>query len=157
MRYVSWTSDNGRTCVFEGVGPYESPGPYYFRELTSDLSATAETAKAPRQDGVTTYHAALDARTINLVGSMLVYGSKSSPAPAAYDRQRAWLAQTFAPNRWGILTYHKEDETVQVRCRPLATPTIGHAGWAPTPPSTSPLPRTRPTGRAPRRPYWPWA
>lgn len=125
MRYVSWTSDNGRTCVFEGVGPYESPGPYYFRELTSDLSATAETAKAPRQDGVTTYHAALDARTINLVGSMLVYGSKSSPAPAAYDRQRAWLAQTFAPNRWGILTYHKEDEAVQVRCRPLATPTIG--------------------------------
>ena len=41
------------------------------------------------------------------------------PAPAAYDRQRAWLAQTFAPNRWGILTYHKEDEAVQVRCRPL--------------------------------------
>ena len=125
MRSVAWTSENGRTCTFEGGGPYERPGPFYFRELTSDLSATAETAKAPRQDGVTTYHTALDARTINLVGSMLVYGSRSGSARAAYDRQRAWLAQTFAPNRWGVLTYYKEDEAVQVRCRPLATPTIG--------------------------------
>ena len=61
MRSVAWISDNGRTCTFEGGGPYERPGPYYFRELTSDLSATAETSKAPRQDGVTTYHTALDA------------------------------------------------------------------------------------------------
>ena len=125
MRPVAWTSDNGRTCTFEGGGPYERPGPYYFRELTSDLSATAETSKAPRQDGVTTYHTALDARTINLVGSMLVYGSRTLSARAAYDTQRAWLAQAFAPNRWGTLTYYKEDEAVQVRCRPLATPTIG--------------------------------
>ena len=125
MRSVAWTSDNGRTCTFEGGGPYERPGPYYFRELTSDLSATAETSKAPRQDGVTTYHTALDARTINLVGYMLVYGSRTLSARAAYDTQRAWLAQAFAPNRWGTLTYYKEDEAVQVRCRPLATPTIG--------------------------------
>ena len=97
MRSVAWTSDNGRTCTFEGGGPYERPGPYYFRELTSDLSATAETSKAPRQDGVTTYHTALDARTINLVGSMLVYGSRTLSARAAYDTQRAWLAQAFAP------------------------------------------------------------
>ena len=124
MRYVSWVSDSGRVCTFEGGGPYERPGPYYFRGLTSDLGATAETVRAPRQDGVTTYHVALDARTINLTGSMLVYGNAAHPARAAYDRARAWLAQTFAPNAWGILTYYKEDEAVQVRCRPQATPTI---------------------------------
>lgn len=124
MRYVSWASDSGDVITFEGGGPYERPGPYYFKELTSDLSATAETARAPRQDGQTTYYASLDPRTINLVGSMLVWGSPSNPARAAYDRQRARLAQAFAPHRWGLLTYYKEDEAVQVRCRPLATPTI---------------------------------
>lgn len=124
MRYVSWKSDSGDMITFEGGGPYERPGPYYFKELTSDLSATAETSRAPRQDGQTTYYASLDPRTINLVGSMLVWGTSASPARAAYDRQRARLAQTFAPHRWGLLTYYKEDEAVQVRCRPLATPTI---------------------------------
>ena len=51
MRYVSWASDSGDVITFEGGGPYERPGPYYFKELTSDLAATAETARAPRQDG----------------------------------------------------------------------------------------------------------
>ncbi|OUN05497.1 hypothetical protein B5G43_12480 [Flavonifractor sp. An92] len=124
MRSVSWRSDSGRICTFEGGGPFERPGPWYFRSLTSDLSATAETAKAPRQDGVTTFHTALDAPTLNLTGSMLVYGSRRESARAAYDRQRTWLAQTFAPNRWGTLTYYREDGAVQIRCRPLATPTI---------------------------------
>lgn len=125
MRRVSWQSDNGRTITFEGQGPADSPGPYYLKELTSDLGATAETARAPRQDGVTTYYTALDARTINLEGWMWVAGDKFHPALAEYDRQRTMLHQAFAPNRWGILTYYREDGAVQVRCRPIATPTLG--------------------------------
>lgn len=124
MRHASWVSDSGLVITFEGGGPYDSPGPWYFRSLTSDLGATAESSRAPRQDGVTTWHTALDARTINLVGSMLVYGDRLHPAKAEYDRLRAWLCQAFAPNRWGTLTYYKEDAAVQVRCRALATPTI---------------------------------
>lgn len=125
MRRVAWVSDNGRTMTFEGRSPAEAPGPYYFKELTDDLGATAETARAPRQDGMTTYHVSLDNRSINLTGSMLVFGDQTHPALAEYDRQRAFLAQAFAPNRWGILTYYREDRAVQVRCRPVSTPTIG--------------------------------
>lgn len=125
MRKVSWVSDSGYTVVFNGGGPYESPGPYYLRELTSDLGATAETTRAPRQDGLTTWHVTLDNRTVNLVGSMWVFGDRLHPALTEYDRQRAYLHQAFAPNRWGVLTYHKEDGAVQVRCRASATPTIG--------------------------------
>lgn len=125
MRKVSWESENGRTILFEGLGPMDAVGPFFFKELSSDLGATAETARAPRQDGVTTYHTALDARTINLEGWMWVTGDRAHPAQAEFDRQRALLHQAFAPHRWGILTYYKEDEAVQVRCRPMATPTLG--------------------------------
>lgn len=119
MRSVAWRSDTGRTVVFDASGPY------YFRELTSDLGATAETGRAPRQDGVTTYAVSLDARTINLEGAMQIFGSAQRSALAAYDAARAWLHQTFAPNRWGTLLYYREDGAVQIRCRPVATPTIG--------------------------------
>lgn len=125
MRRISWESDNGRTITFEGEGPADSPGPFYFKSLSSDLGATAEVARAPRQDGVTTYHTALDAAGINLEGWMWVLGDSHRPALAEYDRQRAMLHQAFAPNRWGTLTYYKEDEAVRARCRPLATPTMG--------------------------------
>lgn len=120
MRSVAWISDTGRTVVFEA-----GMGPYIFKSLTSDLGATAETARAPRQDGVTTYHVALDTRTINLEGAMQIFGDRGHPALAEYDKARAWLHQTFAPNRWGTLIYYREDGAVQVRCRPIATPTIG--------------------------------
>lgn len=125
MRHVAWVSDNGRTITFEGMGPYDGGGPFFFRELTSDLGTTAETSRAPRQDGATTWHVALDSPTINLTGSMLVWGDRNHPAEAQYDRQRAYLHQALAPNRWGTLTYYKEDEAVQIRCRPVAAPTIG--------------------------------
>lgn len=121
MRRVAWVSDNGQTVVFDAAGPY------YLKELSSDLGATAETSRAPRQDGVTTWYTALDARTINLTGAMWIFGDRSNAAVAEYDRQRAKLHQAFAPNRWGTLTYYKEDEAVQVRCRPVATPSIGAA------------------------------
>lgn len=119
MRRVSWVSDSGDTVVFD------ENGPFYLKELVSDLSATAETSRAPRQDGVSTWHAALDPRDINLTGSMWVFGDRLHPARAEYDKQRARLCQAFAPNRWGTLIYHREDADVQARCRPLATPTFG--------------------------------
>lgn len=125
MRRVAWEPDSGRTITFEGDGPADAPGPLFFKNLSSDLSATAEVARAPRQDGVTTYYAALDARVINLEGWMWVTGDRNRSALAEYDRQRAVLHQAFAPHRWGTLTYYKEDEAVQVRCRPIATPTLG--------------------------------
>lgn len=118
MRSVSWTPDNGPTVVFDGNGPY------YFNTLTSDLGATAETSRAPRQDGATTYHVALDTRTINLTGSIWVLGDKTHPARAAYDAARSSLHQSMAPNRWGTLVYHRENGAVQVRCRSAATPSI---------------------------------
>ena len=120
MRSVVWIGDNGRTVAFEA-----GEGPYIFRRLTSDLGATAETARAPRQDGATTCYVALDTRTINLEGAMQIFGGPGRPALAEYDRARAWLCQALAPNRWGTLIYYKEDEAVQIRCRPMATPTIG--------------------------------
>lgn len=120
MRSVAWKSDTGRTVVFDA-----GMGPYIFKSLTSDLGATAETARAPRQDGVTTYHVSLDTRTINLEGAMQIFGDRDHPALAEYDKARAWLHQAFAPNRWGTLIYYREDGAVQVRCRPIATPTIG--------------------------------
>lgn len=125
MRRVSWESENGRTITFEGAGPADSPGPFYFVEIASNLGATPETARAPRQDGQTTYHAALDPLNIELEGWMRVTGDRFRPALAEYDRQRALLHQAFAPNRFGILTYYKEDGAVRVRCRPVTTPTLG--------------------------------
>lgn len=119
MRHVAWVSDNERTAVFS------ADGPLYFKELTSDLGATPETSRAPRQDGQTTWHTSLDSRTINLVGGMWVFGDHNHPARAEYDKMRTYLHQAFAPNRWGTLTYYREDGAVQVRCRPLATPTFG--------------------------------
>lgn len=119
MRSVAWLSDTGRTLTFEA-----GHGPYIFRSLTSDLSASAETAKAPRQDGITTYHVALDERTINLEGAMWIKGDRTHPALAQYDKARAALHQIFAPHRWGTLIYYREDGPVQVRCRPVATPTL---------------------------------
>lgn len=118
MRYVIWQSDNGQTIAFDQTGPY------FYTGLTSALGATAETGRAPRQDGQTTYHTALDAPTIDLTGAMWIAGSKTDPAKAAYDRQRSLLAQAFAPHRWGTLIYYREDGPVQIRCRPVATPTI---------------------------------
>ena len=118
MRRVSWISDSGDVVVFDANGPF------YLKELASDLGASAETTKAPRQDGVSTWHAALETRTINLTGSMWIFGDRLHAARAEYDRQRSRLCQAFAPNRWGTLLYHREDTDVQVRCRPLATPTI---------------------------------
>ena len=125
MRRVSWESENGRTITFEGAGPADSPGPFYFVELESTLGSTPETARAPRQDGQTTYHTALDPLHIELEGWMWVTGDRFRPALAEYDRQRALLHQAFAPNRFGILTYYKEDGPVRVRCRPVTTPTLG--------------------------------
>lgn len=118
MRYASWESDNGRTVVFDGAGPY------YFGAVNSPLGATAETGRAPRQDGQTTYHVALDARTANLTGSMRILGDPAHPAMAEYDRARSFLCEAFAPNRWGWLTYYREDGAVRLRCRPVALPTI---------------------------------
>ena len=118
MRWVSWTSDNGQTVVFDQTGPY------FYGGLTSALGATAATARAPWQDGVTTYYATLDARSVTLTGAMWVMGSRTKPAAAAYDGQRTLLCQAFAPNRWGTLVYYREDGAVQVRCRPVAAPTI---------------------------------
>lgn len=124
MRYVSWASDSGQIVTFDGCNVHDGGGPFYFNELTSELGGTSETFRAPRQDGATTYHTALDTRTINLAGSLLAFGGSGRPALAEYDRLRAFLHQAFAPHRWGMLTYYKEDEAVQVRCRPVSTPTI---------------------------------
>jgi len=118
MRSVAWQADNGQTIVFD------QGGPYYYASLTSTLGATAEVSRAPRQDGQTTYHSSLDAPSINLTGAMWIKGGKTNPALAEYDRQRALLCQAFAPNRWGTLIYYREDGPVQIRCRPIATPTI---------------------------------
>lgn len=118
MRSAVWVQDGGRTVTFDGNGPY------YLGVLTSSLGATAETSRAPRQRGVTTWHTALDAPTINLTGSMWIFGDRSHPARAEYDRQRKLFHQIFAPHRWGVLTYRREDGPVQIRCRPVATPTI---------------------------------
>lgn len=124
MRYVTWEPEGGQMVTLHGSGPWEGGGPYFFRRLTSDLGSTAESSRAPRQDGVTTYHVALDGRTINLEGSMLVYGDRLHPADGEYDLARSRLCELFAPNRWGILTYHRTCGAVRVRCRSLATPTI---------------------------------
>lgn len=119
MRSVAWISDSGQTFVFDDKGPY------FYSELTSTLGATPEVGKAPRQDGQTTYHVSLDVPTITFSGAMWIKGSSSNPALAEYDRQRTLLCQAFAPNRWGTLIYYREDKAVQVRCRPIALPTIG--------------------------------
>lgn len=118
MRRVAWTPDDGPAIVFD------ENGPYHFNTIASDLGATAETSRAPRQNGVTTYHVALDTRTIDLTGSMWVLGDRSHPARARYDAARSALCQSMAPNRWGTLVYHREDRAVQVRCRSAATPTF---------------------------------
>ena len=124
MRYVAWTSDCGLTVVFDGKGPHAGGGPFFFRDLTDSLGATAETVKAPRQDGSTTYHTALDGRSVTLSGSMLVFGDPAHPAVGQYDKKRAYLAEAFSPNRWGTLIYYREDGAVQLRCRPVAAPVI---------------------------------
>lgn len=121
MRRVSWACENGRTVTFDSA--YDA-GPFFFKALTSELGATAEVSRAPRQDGQTTHYTALDARTINLTGFLQAFGDRRTPALSVYDRLRSELHQAFAPNRWGILTYYKEDQAVRVRCRPLATPAI---------------------------------
>lgn len=118
MRSVAWLSDNGQSFVFD------EKGPFFYTDLTATLGATPETGKAPRQDGVTTYYVALDEPTVTFSGAMWIMGSKSNPAEAEFDRQRTLLNQAFAPNRWGTLIYYREDRAVQIRCRPVALPTI---------------------------------
>lgn len=128
MRYVIWEQDGGAPLRLDGNGPY------FLTELTSSLSATPETSRAPRQHGVTTWHTALDAPTVNLTGGMWIAGDKNHPALAEFDRARRELAQTFAPHRWGTLTYGREDGPLRLRCRPVATPAIdappGTVGYA---------------------------
>ena len=124
MRYVTWEGDNGLTVKFSGAGPWEGGGPYFFHRLTSPLGATEETFRAPRQDGVTTYHTSLNRREINLVGSMRIVGDATHPAKAAYDTARSWLCEAMSPDVWGTLTYHREDGPVCIRCRPVAAPSI---------------------------------
>lgn len=119
MRSVTWRSDSGATVVLSDVPPY------IFRDLDDSLGATAETARAPRQDGTTTYNAALDPRTINVTGSIVAYGNKTLSAQKVLDRLRAEISAAFAPNRFGILTYQTEDGNRQIRCRPIAKPTLG--------------------------------
>lgn len=118
MKTVTWIPDRGQTIVFDTLGPF------FLTEITSPLDASAVTEKAPGQDGTTTYSASLNERSVNLVGAMRIFGSKTRPALVEYHKQRTALHQAFAPHRWGTLIYHKEDESVQVRCRPVSIPTI---------------------------------
>lgn len=120
MRRAAWLPDGGPAVAFEGEG-----GPFFLGDLSDELGAVAETVRAPRQDGTATYHLALGARTINLTGSLLAYGSPARPALAELDRLRSWLAQAMAPNRWGRLIYYREDRAVQIRCHTAALPTFG--------------------------------
>lgn len=119
MRSVTWMSDSGAIVVFGGAPPC------LFKALDDSLGATAETVRAPRQDGITTYYTALDARSINVTGSIVAYGSKTLPAQTALDRLRSELCSALAPHRFGTLTYHTEDGNRQIRCRPVAAPTFG--------------------------------
>lgn len=119
MRSVTWETEDGYTVHMSDTCPY------LFNALTDDLGAAAETVKAPRQDGRTTYHTTLDVRTINVTGSLVAYGTRTFSAQAALDRHRAELCRAFAPNRWGYLTYRTEDGLRRIRCRPIAIPTFG--------------------------------
>lgn len=119
MRSITWETDDGYTVHMGGTLPY------LFKNLTDSLGATAETSRAPRQSGQTTYYTALDTHSINVTGSMVVYGSKTYPAQAAFDRAKSELCMAFAPHRWGYLTYHTEDGNRRIYCRPTATPGFG--------------------------------
>lgn len=119
MRTITWETDDGHIVQLGGTPPY------LFKELTDSLGATAETVKPPRYDGVRTFHTALESRVINITGSLVAYGSRSESAQAAFDRHKSLLAQAFAPNRWGYLTYHSEAGNRRIYCRPIATPTFG--------------------------------
>ena len=119
MRYITWESDNGRTVEMS------KSLPYLFGELTDRMGANAEISRAPRQDGQITHYATLATHTINVTGSVVAFGNKNNNAQAVFDRMKSDLSQAFAPNRSGLLIYHREDGDAQIRCRPLAIPTFG--------------------------------
>lgn len=126
MRSALWQAENGLTVELYGGRPGKGR-PYGFVSISSALGATAETARAPRQEGQTTYYATLDAMTVNLVGTGWLLGNRSHPARAEYDKARSFLAEAFAPDVWGTLTYYREDRAVRARCRAAATPAFTQA------------------------------
>lgn len=121
MRSVSYISDNG-TVIHFGTELTEST--YFFDRLDDYAGGTAETNRAPRQNGQDTQHVSLDSRTIVLEGQMYNPGSRAVPVGKARDTYKDHLFRAFMPNSWGTLIYNTDDGGRQIRARAIARPTV---------------------------------
>lgn len=119
MRKAVWVSGRGHTLVF-----CDRP-PYFFTRLTDSLGAEADTVKSPLQDGGTTQNVVLGQRSINLTGTAMVLGSRKDPVKKLIDRRKNEIAEALNPKYFGTLVYYTDDGARQIRCRPVALPTIG--------------------------------
>ena len=118
LRAVTWVPDGGAPIHF-GREP-----PFFFNRITDSVGGEPETAKAPRQDGQTTFHTSLTSRAITLTAQMVSLGDRRTPARGVRDQRRVLLGGAFLPKTWGTLIYHTNAGNKQIRCRALANPTI---------------------------------
>lgn len=121
MRSVTYYSDSGATVHF-GCAP-----PFFFGSLSDTVGATAESVKPPRSAGQQTDYASLNNRTIALTGQIGIKGSKTEPVRQLRDYYKSFLGRAFLPSMWGLLVYHTEDGSKQIRCRAIVSPTISES------------------------------
>lgn len=121
IRRALWIRDGTARCVFDAARDAE----LVLDRVTSSLAGVAETERAPRQSGTTTYYAALGGLSVTLRGAVYTLGSREITARAAYERRRSWLADVFTPDRTGTLRVETDGATWELDCRPTETPALG--------------------------------
>lgn len=123
MRTLQWISDNGHYILFCDKEPFVLTSP-----IRSDVGATAQTFKAPGQDGATTYNATLNQRTISFSFTLEAKGNSSLAASTVLDEQCDIINNAFIPKLQGWLIYNNGRGGNVIRARAIATPTAREQG-----------------------------
>lgn len=117
MKEVSYITDNGYIVNFG------KNAPFICLEISDNFSGNFIVSKAPFQDGQTTQYVNLTAGNINLIGSILAFGSKQKAAKNVLEEYIDLMNYTFNPKVEGTLIVDNGVTSKQVRCRAINKPT----------------------------------
>ena len=120
VRNLEWHAVNGDIIRFGKEPPY-----LLDRFVPGTPSGNAETVRAVRADGQTTYHVAAEPLTPSLTGTLVGVGGTHKEKQTSLDRQRLRLQAALDPKRFGTLVFTNFAGAFKLRCRPLAGANFG--------------------------------
>lgn len=118
MKEVTYITDNGYT-IFFGKQP-----PFICLEIEDNFSGNFITSKAPLQDGNTTLAVTLTSGNINLISTIVAFGSKKKSANVVLEEYIELMNYAFNPKIEGTLIVNDGIKSKQIRCRSVAKPSL---------------------------------